>query len=381
MGCSAQESVLDLLPKLQMLLAAGGTSQHDAAARMQEVSLRYAEKRQRERTDPLAMKQTMEAERHEQMQRQEVGMKERRTALDARERALAARERKAQQREAELASLKADWEKVAAELHGQAHALVERGERERQRQAERFRTDMGNLAAERDQQVTALRAQLAEVEAKYHEDVADLHASKQDLEAELESAFGAQEQEGGWREELRSREDVLSAQHAVLGEREQELARLQDGLKEEQAQLEQRRAEFDKEREALKQLRGNSTDLLQKSGGQVRKVREVRVHELRFSQNNVGRCFQDGRRLDETVRKLRRGEVAANDFGRLRVVSYMDMLWSLDNRRLRCLKEAFPERTHADTTVTVQLEPLTDKTIAREFQKKFTVGKTVEQRR
>ena len=64
---------------------------------------------------------------------------------------------------------------------------------------------MDKLAAERDQQVTALRAQVAEVEAKYHEDIADLHASKQDLEAELESAFGAQEQEGGWREELQSR--------------------------------------------------------------------------------------------------------------------------------------------------------------------------------
>ena len=128
-------------------------------------------------------------------------------------------------------------------------------------------------------------------------------------------------------------------------------------------------------------LRGNSIDSLQKSGGQVRKLQEVRVHELRYCQNNVGRCFQDGRRLDETVRKLHSGEVAAGDFPRLRVVSYMDLLWSLDNRRLRCLKEAFPERTHADTTVTVQLEPLTDKTIAREFQKKFTVGKTVEQRR
>ena len=352
-------------------------NREDASARVRDAALKYMAKRESERASPSAMGMTALAETREQMLLTEAGMREQQAAFNAREKSLAAQEQKTQRHEIELASLRANWETLVTELRGQSDLCAERAERERQCQAERFRADMKKLAAERDVQVKALRTQLADVEAHCHQDLAELHKSKQDVEAELASVFGALTQE----EDLQPRADVLAAQQAALSERERELGRLQNVLWEEQAQLEQRRAEFAKEREALKQLRGNSIDSLQKSGGQVRKLQEVRVHELRYCQNNVGRCFQDGRRLDETVRKLHSGEVAAGDFPRLRVVSYMDLLWSLDNRRLKCLKEAFPEHTPADTTITAQLEPLTDKTIAREFQKKFTVGKTVEQRR
>jgi len=107
--------------------------------------------------------------------------------------------------------------------------------------------------------------------------------------------------------------------------------------------------------------------------------RRLLLHTIRFTQNSVASHFRDGRSLQETVNLLRSG-MAVDDLPAIRVVECMNHLWSLDNRRLSCMKEAFPERRHADKTIPVKMEALSDPKVRDEFTRKFTTGTEVVKR-
>mmetsp|Transcript_14643 Transcript_14643/g.30436 ORF Transcript_14643/g.30436 Transcript_14643/m.30436 type:complete len:174 (+) Transcript_14643:278-799(+) len=107
--------------------------------------------------------------------------------------------------------------------------------------------------------------------------------------------------------------------------------------------------------------------------------RRLLLHTIRFTQNSVASHFRDGRSLQETVNLLRSG-MAVDDLPAIRVVECMNHFWSLDNRRLSCMKEAFPERRHADKTIPVKMEALSDPKVRDEFTRKFTTGTEVVKR-
>lgn len=109
-------------------------------------------------------------------------------------------------------------------------------------------------------------------------------------------------------------------------------------------------------------------------------AQQVPLHSIRFSQSSIASTFQNGRSVEETVQQLRSGTLHVEALPTIRVVEHMNLLWSLDNRRLHCMKKAFPERSHPDKLVTVQLEALSSRRVRDEFLRKFTTGTTIEQR-
>ena len=108
--------------------------------------------------------------------------------------------------------------------------------------------------------------------------------------------------------------------------------------------------------------------------------RRLLLHSIRFTQDSVASQFQDGRSLEETVSSLRSGKMAVDDLPAIRVVEYMNYYWSLDNRRLSCMQEAFPERRHADKAILVKMEVLSDPKVNAEFNRKFTTGTQIVKR-
>ena len=67
--------------------------------------------------------------------------------------------------------------------------------------------------------------------------------------------------------------------------------------------------------------------------------RRLLLHSIRFTQSSVASHFRDGQTLAETIERLRAG-MSTDELPPIRVVEEMDLLWSLDNRRLHCMKEA-----------------------------------------
>ena len=108
-------------------------------------------------------------------------------------------------------------------------------------------------------------------------------------------------------------------------------------------------------------------------------LRRVLLHTIRFTQSSVASNFRDGQPLEALVEKLRNG-MSTDDLPPIRVVEQMGLLWSLDNRRLHCMKEAFPERRHRDKTILVQMETCSKATVRREFLSKFTTGTDIVKR-
>jgi len=107
---------------------------------------------------------------------------------------------------------------------------------------------------------------------------------------------------------------------------------------------------------------------------------QVPLHAVRFSQNSVAKKFKDGCSVDDIVRQLREGILRVEDLKTIRIVKHLNVLWTLDNRRLSCMKRAFPERTWPDKLILARIEPLTNRRIQEEFLRKITVGTTIEQR-
>jgi hypothetical protein len=93
----------------------------------------------------------------------------------------------------------------------------------------------------------------------------------------------------------------------------------------------------------------------------------VNPDTIRFTQNSVSPYFQEGSpspSIEELANSLRSGEVNPGDVPPLRVVSYDDNLYSLDNRRLVAFQQA-------GVDVPVVRVPLTG-SYAEEFVGKFT---------
>lgn len=102
--------------------------------------------------------------------------------------------------------------------------------------------------------------------------------------------------------------------------------------------------------------------------GDSRRARLL-VNEIKYTQSSVGARFQDGRPLRETIRQIRQGK---EGFPNIRVVESENEYYSLDNRRLHCLKEAYGRKPYQE--VSVIIESLDDPKIQREFEGKRTPG-------
>eukprot|EP00438_Fugacium_kawagutii_P021153 Skav201942 [mRNA] locus=scaffold2764:79008:80459:- [translate_table: standard] len=111
-----------------------------------------------------------------------------------------------------------------------------------------------------------------------------------------------------------------------------------------------------------------------------RTLRRVLLHTIRFTQNSVAACFRDGQPLEDLVENLKAGRISTDDLPPIRVVEQMDMFWSLDNRRLHCMKQAFPERRYPDKMILVQMESCSRAAIRKEFLNKFTTGTDIVKR-
>lgn len=110
--------------------------------------------------------------------------------------------------------------------------------------------------------------------------------------------------------------------------------------------------------------------------------REVHLHSIRFTQDSVKSQFRDGRSTSQTIKDLRSGALQASDLPMIRVVRAFEsgFLFSLDNRRLRCLQKAFPEKQHPNMTVKVLMVSEQDPKVKEELQSKFTACRSVVQR-
>lgn len=108
-------------------------------------------------------------------------------------------------------------------------------------------------------------------------------------------------------------------------------------------------------------------------------LRRMLLHTIRFTQSSVASNFKDGQPLEALVEKLRNG-MSTDELPPIRVVEQMGLLWSLDNRRLHCMREAFPERRHPDKTILVQMETCSKATVRKEFLSKFTTGTDIVKR-
>eukprot|EP00415_Alexandrium_ostenfeldii_P000822 UN0822 len=94
--------------------------------------------------------------------------------------------------------------------------------------------------------------------------------------------------------------------------------------------------------------------------------------EVRHCQDSCGQTFRDGRTLESTVKELKQGKTTVTRLG-IRVVAFGSTYFALDNRRLKCVKLAFPPTE----TVPLLLADLDDPATKKEWGSKFTVGKQI----
>ena len=113
---------------------------------------------------------------------------------------------------------------------------------------------------------------------------------------------------------------------------------------------------------------------------QRRGLQLVPVHSLRYSQESISKTFRDGRAVQETAEALASGKLAIHDLPRIRVVDHRGVLFTMDNRRLSAMREAFPEPTHHNLQIEVALVSLDDAGVRREWVRKCTVGTSVNVR-
>jgi len=84
------------------------------------------------------------------------------------------------------------------------------------------------------------------------------------------------------------------------------------------------------------------------------------VKEINFSQDTIAKNFKDGRTFDELLRMLRKGTVdpMRTRFLKLEVYFKDRRLYTLNNRRLWCLKEYQKEQPERNVRVRVSVKPL-----------------------
>lgn len=99
---------------------------------------------------------------------------------------------------------------------------------------------------------------------------------------------------------------------------------------------------------------------------------DLPLQEIRFCQDSCGQEFRDGRSLKSTVQQLKQGQVTVAELG-IRVVALESVHFALDNRRLKCVKSAFPP----SQSIPVLLVDLREPRIKEEWDSKFTAGKRI----
>jgi len=119
---------------------------------------------------------------------------------------------------------------------------------------------------------------------------------------------------------------------------------------------------------------------VERKTSQYLSCRSLELHVIRFTQSSISGTFRDGRRVEDTVQQLRSGALQVQDLPRIRVVEFLGMFWTLDNRRLHCIQQAFPKRSHAGKLISVDSQSLSDQKVKDEFFRKFTTGTTVHRR-
>ncbi|CAE8639510.1 unnamed protein product [Polarella glacialis] len=103
---------------------------------------------------------------------------------------------------------------------------------------------------------------------------------------------------------------------------------------------------------------------------------DVPLGDVRYCQDSCGKTFRDGSSLATTVQALQENRTTIADLS-IRVVQFGGTYFALDNRRLRCVKTAFPELQYSDSRVPVLLADLADTKVKQEWDMKFTAGQTI----
>lgn len=364
---------------------------HEANSRLRAHQRMEAEEIQRMETEREArdcgdIMSTMLLQMKEQAwvsKRFEEGMKSRRRDIEARSEALAAREAEFRQRQSRMDEHNAFLVKEAAKLKGDKCALNNMYQREKQRQVEQFQAELTQLNKEHEAAIADIQAQLLEETLQREHEHSALLESKRQAEQALEEALGAKVAEvDRWEQRIRDEEGQISLEKTQLKLQAQQLANAQADLAERNRVLDQQEEKLKEEREVQQQFEADGTLSLKMLGTQQRGFREVRLHDIRFSQDSISPVFSDGRSVEQAKQDLMSGSMQVTDFKTIRVVQLkivqQDIIWSLDNRRLRCMQAAFAKQR--DKMIRVKVESLKDEKVKEEFARKFTAGKDIVQR-
>ncbi|MCB1115027.1 MAG: AAA family ATPase [Chlamydiia bacterium] len=100
-------------------------------------------------------------------------------------------------------------------------------------------------------------------------------------------------------------------------------------------------------------------------------MKGVEVNKIQFTQATVASFFSNGTKVEDLAKELATGQVLPSDIPPIRILSYQNRFWSLDNRRLRAFKNGF---VHTINAINVSLN---DPLIAKEFWRKKN-NKSVE---
>ena len=84
------------------------------------------------------------------------------------------------------------------------------------------------------------------------------------------------------------------------------------------------------------------------------------VKDVFFTQSTIQSTFSNGTSLEETVDKIKNGDMSIDDLTTIRVVEVDGTYYSLDNRRLHVMKTALKGRREDNRQIKVQVVKLTD---------------------
>jgi len=313
------------------------------------------------------------------MQMAERGFVERRLALDSRAEQLTAQEQAFKHQEARLQDQVQAVRREAAALEGKDEELKVYLDQEKQRQAAELNAMMEDLQKQHEADVRQIVEQWQDAQRHRDEQIKALQAAHASLEAELQDAVGQKHAESArWQKELSDKEALIVLEHQSLEMNLAQIEQLQIAAAKASQALEVKEQALQKERKLREQIHSGGTLPPELLGQQRCGLFSVGLKQLRFSQDSVSSLFNDGRSVAETTAELRKGSLLVTDLPRLRIVEIMGRKWSLDNRRLKCMKEAFANSS--DMEINVQVESLAERAVRKEFQKKFTAGQSIIER-
>jgi len=356
-------------------------SRRSAHQRMQAEEIERMDKEQDAR-DAGDMASMLLLRAQEQMlfsKRFEEGVRNRRHDIEVRTQALQAHEAALRRRETQMAEQHANFVGEAAKLEGDKDALDKLYKREKQRQAEEFKAQLAHSSKQYEDEITSAQSQLQETLRQREEEHSALLEGKRLAEKALAEVVGVKEAEvDRWQQEIRDQEDQISSEQVSLKLQSEQLAKMQVDLAEKGRVLEERDRGLKVERKAQKELQTDGKLSQEMLGAQTSGRRKMNLHVIRFSQDSISSVFSDGRSTEQLTKDLKSGKQSIADFPTIRVVEFAHRVWSLDNRRLRCMQTAFAKDKWK--TIDVQVESLKQEKVKTEFDRKFTAGSQIVQR-